>query len=141
MFDVEGNMGLSDISEYYRYFWPLSNIVKYCLILLNIVDIVDYFLKYFQMIMKHSRPLIHNHVPVFSYNGMIGSVLVKIFDFQFYFHENYKFRVTIYVFNLTFLSQEVVDLLICWPIKENITIKLNVNNLTSWIVQHKINIW
>ena len=26
--------------------------------------------------MKHSWPLIHNHVPVFVYNGMIGSVLV-----------------------------------------------------------------
>ena len=25
---------------------------------------------------KHSRPLIHNHVPVFVYNGMIGSVFV-----------------------------------------------------------------
>ena len=25
---------------------------------------------------KHSRPLIHNHVPVWLHNGMIGSVLV-----------------------------------------------------------------
>ena len=25
---------------------------------------------------KHRRPLIHNYVPVFLYNGIIGSVLV-----------------------------------------------------------------
>ena len=32
---------------------------------------------------KHSWPLIHNHVPVFSYNGMIGPVLVKNLIFNF----------------------------------------------------------
>ena len=30
----------------------------------------------FNQKMKHNRPLIHNFVPVFSYNGKIGPVLV-----------------------------------------------------------------
>ena len=46
---LRGNMGLSDISEYYRYFWSLSDIVKYCLILSNIFcycQILSDFVKY-----------------------------------------------------------------------------------------------
>ena len=59
-----------------------SDIVKYCLILLNIIDIYEYCGKNFQMRMKHSWPLIYNQVPVLSYNGMVGSVLVLIFRFS-----------------------------------------------------------
>ena len=55
----------------------LSSIIKYLMkIWFRSNNILHPCWFNFNSMIKHSRPLIHNHVPVFSYNGMIGSVLV-----------------------------------------------------------------
>ena len=65
---------LYNIVKTFRIFWKSRKYLIKVFEWLN--DVLQPSWLNFSLMIKHSRPLIHNHVPVFSYNGMIGLVLV-----------------------------------------------------------------
>ena len=85
--------------------------------------------------MKHSRPLIHNYVPVFSYNGIISSVLVEMIKFLILLHQ-FNFYKYIYIVSYSLKSTTRVTIFFLQysvSAEEKINIMMNLNYIMSFI--------